>query len=62
MANEDKFMRPAEAARLFGVDTRTIMRWSAAGKLRSVQTLGGHRRYFREEVMRLWGEMNGDAT
>src|SRR5258708_12996812 len=36
---------PAEVARAFRVEAKTITRWANAGTLRSVRTLGGHRRF-----------------
>ncbi len=46
-------MRPAQVARTFGVHPRTVLRWAKAGRLSSVRTEGGHRRYRRDEVARL---------
>jgi excisionase family DNA binding protein len=46
-------MTPAEVAAVFRVDARTVLRWAKAGKLRSVRTLGNHRRFYRSEVMAL---------
>ncbi len=46
-------MTPGEVARLFGVDPKTVTRWAAAGKLRAMRTLGGHRRYRASEVRAL---------
>lgn len=43
-------LTPGEVATMFGVDSRTITRWAAAGKLSSLRTLGGHRRYVAHEV------------
>ncbi len=47
-----QLLTPAEVARLFRVDPKTVTRWAQAGKLSSVRTLGGHRRFPREEVLR----------
>lgn len=44
-------MHPYEVARLAGVDPKTVTRWAKAGKLPSIRTLGGHRRY-KESVVR----------
>ncbi|MFC0675845.1 BldC family transcriptional regulator [Brachybacterium hainanense] len=46
-------MTPAEVAKLFRVDPKTVTRWAQSGKLSSLRTLGGHRRYRRDEVERL---------
>jgi len=44
---------PREVADLFGVDPKTVTRWAKAGKLTSIRTLGGHRRYRKSEVEEL---------
>lgn len=49
----DHMLCPAEVARMFGVDPKTITRWAKAGKIQAVRTLGGHRRYKASEVKRL---------
>jgi excisionase family DNA binding protein len=43
-------LTPAEVAKLFRVDPKTVTRWAQSGKLQCVRTLGGHRRYLRSEV------------
>lgn len=49
----DVLLTPAEVAEMFGVDPKTVTRWAKAGKLGSVRTLGGHRRYRAPEVRSL---------
>jgi excisionase family DNA binding protein len=46
-------LTPAEVAKLFRVDPKTVTRWAKAGKLTAIRTLGGHRRYRRSEVQSL---------
>ena len=46
----EDLMTPAEVAAAFHVDPKTVTRWAVAGRLRSVRTPGGHRRYFKAEV------------
>ena len=48
--NEDALLTPAEVAKKFRVDPKTVTRWAKAGKLSSIRTLGGHRRYRAAEV------------
>jgi excisionase family DNA binding protein len=48
---DDALLTPAEVAALFRVDPKTVTRWAKAGKLTSIRTLGGHRRY-RADVVR----------
>ena len=49
----EKLLTPAEVASLFRVDPKTVTRWAKAGKLNSIRTLGGHRRYRATEVRQL---------
>jgi excisionase family DNA binding protein len=51
---EDRMLTPGEVAALFRVDPRTVTRWAKIGKLRSVRTPGGHRRYRETEVRALF--------
>lgn len=46
-------LTPAEVAALFRVDPKTVTRWAKAGKISSLRTLGGHRRYRADEVATL---------
>ena len=43
-------LTPREVADLFGVDPKTVIRWAKAGKLASIRTLDGHRRFRKSEV------------
>lgn len=43
-------MTPAQVAQRFAVDPKTVTRWARTGKLPSIKTLGGHRR-FRASVV-----------
>lgn len=56
-------LTPAEVAAAFRVDPKTVTRWAKAGKLRSIRTLGGHRRYLEAEVREmLSGFPGGDES
>jgi excisionase family DNA binding protein len=46
-------LTPAEVAKLFRVDPKTVTRWAKAGKINPIRTLGGHRRYRKSEVLKL---------
>lgn len=50
---QEKLLTPAEVASLFRVDPKTVTRWAKAGKVSSIRTLGGHRRYRESEIRRL---------
>jgi excisionase family DNA binding protein len=49
----EHLMTPGEVAALFRVDPKTVTRWAKSGKLASIRTLGGHRRYRSSEVQAL---------
>jgi excisionase family DNA binding protein len=49
----DELLTPSEVAALFRVDPKTVTRWAKVGKLTSIRTLGGHRRYRANEVYSL---------
>jgi excisionase family DNA binding protein len=47
---DSDLLTPAEVARAFHVDPKTVIRWVKAGKIGSIRTPGGHRRYSHAEV------------
>ncbi|MCW2777879.1 MAG: DNA-binding protein [Frankiales bacterium] len=49
----EALLTPAEVASMFRVDPKTVTRWAKSGKLTSIRTLGGHRRYREAEVKSL---------
>jgi excisionase family DNA binding protein len=51
--DSEQLLTPSEVATLFRVDPKTVTRWAKAGKLTSIRTLGGHRRYRESEVRAL---------
>ncbi len=53
VSGQENLLTPAEVAALFRVDPKTVTRWAVAGKLTSIRTLGGHRRYKESEVKAL---------
>ena len=61
-AEQEVLLTPAEVASLFRVDPKTVTRWAKAGKLTSIRTLGGHRRYKDSEVKALLNNVAGNKT
>ena len=57
MENRDRLLTPGEAATLFRVDPKTVTRWAASGRIGSIRTPGGHRRFRESEVRAL---LNGE--
>ena len=58
----DQLLTPSEVAALFRVDPKTVTRWAKAGKLTSIRTLGGHRRYHATEVHALLDAQSGSRA
>ncbi len=42
-----------EASRILGVSKDTLRNWDSTGKLKSVRTVGGHRRYERDNLLEM---------
>ena len=50
---DGRFLRTREVAILFQVSERAVTDWARKGRIRSVRTPGGHRRYPAGEVRTL---------
>ena len=62
VSGQENLLTPAEVASLFRVDPKTVTRWAKAGKLTSIRTLGGHRRYKESEVKALLKTITPDTS
>ncbi len=49
----EKLLTPAEVGAIFSVRPETVTRWANAGKIGSVRTPGGSRRYRESDVRAL---------
>jgi excisionase family DNA binding protein len=58
----DRLLTPSEVASMFRVDPKTVTRWAKSGKLPSIRTLGGHRRYRESDVLQLFAEASSSAS
>jgi excisionase family DNA binding protein len=56
--NSERLLTPGEVAALFRVDPKTVTRWAASGRISSIRTPGGHRRFRESEVHAL---LRGDV-
>jgi excisionase family DNA binding protein len=52
MMAEHALLTPSEVAVLFRVDPKTVTRWAQAGRIPSIRTIGGHRRFRASDVQR----------
>lgn len=53
MRETDPLLRPSEARTILGITDKTLIRWANAGRLPSVRTPGGQRRYRQSQVERV---------
>lgn len=53
---EQQLLTPGEVAKLFRVDPKTVTRWAQNGKIPSVTTPGGHRRFRRSTIIKILTE------
>jgi excisionase family DNA binding protein len=58
-ATSRTLLTPAEVARIFHVDPKTVARWAREGRVSSLRTLGGHHRYLRTEIEALLDGRSG---
>ena len=58
----EPLLTPGQVATLFHVDPKTVTRWAHAGRLGSLRTPGGHRRFRKSEVMQLLESLTQPAT
>ena len=49
----ERLLTPGEVAAMFRVDPKTVTRWAIAGRIGSIRTPGGHRRFRESEVRAL---------
>ena len=52
-SRKPRLLKRWEVAELLGVSPNTVSRWAREGRLPSVLTLGGHRRFASEDVEKL---------
>jgi excisionase family DNA binding protein len=58
---DDALLTPAEVAKMFCVNPKTVTRWARAGKVSSIRTLGGHRRFRASEIRSRLDQLDDDG-
>jgi excisionase family DNA binding protein len=53
MTTPEPLLTSGEVAALFKVGPKTVTRWAAAGRISSIRTPGGHRRFRESEIRAL---------
>lgn len=54
---KSEYLTPGEVARMLHVSPKTVNRWAHEGRIACIVTLGGHRRFQRDEVERIASQM-----
>ncbi len=62
MTAEAQYLTPGEVAEMLHVSPKTVSRWAALGFIPCLVTLGGHRRFRREDVEGLLRQMAGEQA
>lgn len=60
--DDNSILTPSEVAELFAVNAKTVTRWARQGKLKSIKTLGGHRRYRVVDIREAIEKANVEAS
>lgn len=61
-SSSERLLTPGEVAALFRVDPKTVTRWASAGRIGSIRTPGGHRRFRESEVRSMLADLTSEAT
>lgn len=67
MEIDQEWYTPKEVGQIFRVDPKTVIRWGKTGKLdklkvQVITTPGGHRRYKKADIDRVFNELNPQIT
>ena len=57
---DGEYLTPGQVATMLHVSPKTVTRWASQGFLPCLVTLGGHRRFRREDVETVLRHMAGD--
>lgn len=58
----ERLLTPGEVAQMFRVDPKTVTRWASSGRIGSIKTPGGHRRFRESEVRRMLAQNTNEAV
>ena len=60
--NPERLLTPGEVALMFRVDPKTVTRWASTGRIGSIRTPGGHRRFRESEVNGLLADLTVESS
>lgn len=55
-----EYLTPSQVAGVLHVSPKTVSRWANEGFLPCLVTLGGHRRFLRQDVQKILRQMAGE--
>jgi len=61
LEDPERLLTPGEVALMFRVDPKTVTRWASAGRIASIRTPGGHRRFRASEIQALLADLTVDS-
>ena len=61
MHDRSQLLTPGEVALMFRVDPKTVTRWASSGRIGSVRTPGGHRRFLEADIKVLLDRLTTQA-
>jgi len=56
-SHQSEYLTPGQVARMLHVSPKTVNRWAHEGRIPCIVTLGGHRRFQRDDVERIVEQM-----
>ncbi len=62
MENPERLLTPGEVALMFNVAPKTVTRWASTGRIGSIRTPGGHRRFRASEINGLLSDLQVDTS
>jgi len=60
--NPERLLTPGEVALMFRVNPKTVTRWASTGRIGSIRTPGGHRRFRESEVNGLLADLTVESS
>jgi excisionase family DNA binding protein len=57
-----RLLTQGEVALMFRVDPKTVARWASSGRVGSIRTPGGHRRFRESEINGLLADLTFDSS
>ena len=60
--NLERLLTPGEVALMFNVAPKTVTRWASTGRIGSIRTPGGHRRFRESEIHGLLADLSAHSS